>query len=208
MDVEITVFTPTYNRAYIINQLYESLRRQSIYNFEWLVVDDGSVDETEELFARWTKEEGKFPIRYYKKDNGGKCRAINFALDFAKGRLFFIVDSDDYLTDDALEKIITWEKELPKGEKYFPPGLLCLYGGSGALHHPPLHPGLHGRILLRRRHYLFRSGEDHQGPLGEHRGQGCHRGGGHSRQRQHPELSAQAAPGPAPRLHPAVYAAG
>lgn len=118
MDVEITVFTPTYNRAYIINQLYESLRRQSIYNFEWLVVDDGSVDETEELFARWTKEEGKFPIRYYKKDNGGKCRAINFALDFAKGRLFFIVDSDDYLTDDALEKIITWEKELPKGEKY------------------------------------------------------------------------------------------
>lgn len=118
MAVEITVFTPTYNRAYIINQLYESLRRQSFYNFEWLVVDDGSVDETEELFVRWTKEESRFPIRYYKKDNGGKCRAINFALDFAKGRLFFIVDSDDYLTDDALEKIIAWEKVLPKGEKY------------------------------------------------------------------------------------------
>lgn len=118
MDVEITVFTPTYNRAYIINQLYESLRRQNFYNFEWLVVDDGSVDETEELFARWIKEENKFPIRYYKKNNGGKCRAINFALDFAKGKLFFIVDSDDYLTDDALEKIVAWEKALPKGEKY------------------------------------------------------------------------------------------
>lgn len=118
VKVEITVFTPTYNRAYIINQLYESLKRQTFYNFEWLVVDDGSVDETEELFARWDKEERKFPIRYYKKDNGGKCRAINFALDFAKGRLFFIVDSDDYLTDDALEKIIAWEKSLPKDEKY------------------------------------------------------------------------------------------
>lgn len=116
--VEITVFTPTYNRAYIINQLYESLKRQTFYNFEWLVVDDGSVDETEKLFAKWTKEESKFPIRYYKKNNGGKCRAINFALDFAKGRLFFVVDSDDYLTDDALEKIISWEKALPKKEKY------------------------------------------------------------------------------------------
>ena len=118
VNVEITVFTPTYNRAYIINRLYESLQRQTFRNFEWLVVDDGSVDETEELFTTWIKEENKFPIRYYKKDNGGKCRAINFALEFAKGRLFFIVYSDDYLTDDALEKIIAWEKSLPKDEKY------------------------------------------------------------------------------------------
>lgn len=53
VNVEITVFTPTYNRAYIINRLYESLQRQEIHNFEWLVVDDGSVDETEELFRTW-----------------------------------------------------------------------------------------------------------------------------------------------------------
>lgn len=67
VNVEITVFTPTYNRAYIINRLYESLQRQEIHNFEWLVVDDGSVDETEELFRTWMNNESKFPIRYYKK---------------------------------------------------------------------------------------------------------------------------------------------
>lgn len=116
--IEITVFTPTYNRAYIINQLYESLQRQDFLDFEWLVVDDGSVDKTEELFTTWINKENKFPIRYYKKSNGGKCRAINYALDLAKGRLFFVVDSDDYLTDDALKKIIAWENSLPKNEKF------------------------------------------------------------------------------------------
>ena len=111
VNVEITVFTPTYNRAYIINRLYESLQRQEIHNFEWLVVDDGSVDETEELFRTWMNNESKFPIRYYKKKNGGKCRAINFALDLAKGKLFFVVDSDDYLTDTAIEDILSfWKK--------------------------------------------------------------------------------------------------
>ena len=52
-------------------------------------MDDGFTDETEKLFAIWIAEEDKFPIRYYKKDNGGKCRAINYALEFAQGRLFF-----------------------------------------------------------------------------------------------------------------------
>ncbi len=118
MSIEITVFTPTYNRAYIINQLYESLQRQNFLDFEWLVVDDGSVDKTEELFTTWINKKNKFPIRYFKKNNGGKCRAINYALDLAKGRLFFVVDSDDYLADDALKKIIAWEKSLPKDEKF------------------------------------------------------------------------------------------
>lgn len=118
MSVNITVFTPTYNRAYIIRKLYESLQRQTYLNFEWIVVDDGSSDETEELFNKLVKTEKKFSIRYFKKNNGGKCRAINYALDYASGKLFFIVDSDDYLTDDALEKIVNWEKELPKNEMF------------------------------------------------------------------------------------------
>lgn len=115
---KITVFTPTYNRAYIIETLYRSLQRQSYADFEWLVVDDGSSDETEELFARWSKEENPFPIRYCKQENGGKCRAINRGLELAQGELFFTVDSDDYLTDDALEKVARWESELPKDQKY------------------------------------------------------------------------------------------
>ncbi len=114
----VTVFTPTYNRAYIIEKLYSSLKRQTNMNFEWLVVDDGSTDNTEEVFAKWIAKNDLFNIRYYKKSNGGKHTAINKGLELAKGKLFFTVDSDDYLTDDAIEKIITWEAELPKDKKY------------------------------------------------------------------------------------------
>lgn len=115
---KITVFTPTYNRAYIIENLYRSLQRQHFQNFEWLVVDDGSADQTQELFEKWMGEENSFPIRYYKKENGGKCSAINRGLELAQGELFFTVDSDDYLTNDALEKIVHWEAELPKDRCY------------------------------------------------------------------------------------------
>ena len=69
---KITVFTPTYNRAYIIETLYRSLQRQTYQGFEWLVVDDGSSDGTEELFARWAKEDNAFSIHYFKQENGGK----------------------------------------------------------------------------------------------------------------------------------------
>ena len=117
-DYKITVFTPTYNRAYILENLYRSLQRQTYRDFEWLVVDDGSSDDTEELFQRWSREDNFFPIRYCKQENGGKCRAINRGLEQARGELFFTVDSDDYLTDDALEKVARWESELPKDGSY------------------------------------------------------------------------------------------
>ena len=116
--MRITVFTPTYNRANIIENLNKSLQRQSFTDFEWLVVDDGSSDNTEELFEKWSKENNNFQIRYYKKENGGKHRAINFGLDKAEGELFFTVDSDDYLTDDALYKVNEWEKSLDKNKKF------------------------------------------------------------------------------------------
>lgn len=116
--MKITVFTPTYNRAYIIENLYRSLQRQTCLDFEWLVVDDGSTDDTEALFAEWVAEEKRFPIRYYKKENGGKCRAINFAVPRASGELFFIVDSDDYITDDAIKWVVDCASSLPKNGKY------------------------------------------------------------------------------------------
>lgn len=115
---KITVFTPTYNRAYIIKTLYQSLLCQTFTDFEWLIVDDGSTDNTEQLFKEWMSKDNLFPIRYVKQKNGGKCRAINHALDLAQGELFFTVDSDDYLTEDALEKIVSWEQQLPRREKY------------------------------------------------------------------------------------------
>ena len=100
----VTVFTPTYNRAYIIENLYKSLQRQTCKDFEWLVVDDGSSDITEELFREWSKE-NSFSVRFIKQKNGGKHRAINRGLKEAKGELFFIVDSDDFLSEDAIEII-------------------------------------------------------------------------------------------------------
>lgn len=113
---EFTVFTPTYNRAYIIEKLYTSLKQQTFRNFEWLVVDDGSSDNTEALFSRLQKE-AVFPIRYIKVKNGGKHRAINVGVQNAKGRLFFIVDSDDFLMDDALERVLAVERSIPAERK-------------------------------------------------------------------------------------------
>jgi glycosyltransferase involved in cell wall biosynthesis len=105
----ITVFTPTYNRAYIIPKLYESLLNQTNKNFEWIVVDDGSTDDTKELFDEYLLNK-EFTIKYIKTENGGKQKAINKGVSVAKGELFFIVDSDDYLTEDALSNISNnWE---------------------------------------------------------------------------------------------------
>lgn len=103
----ITIFTPSYNRAYILPQLYESLVRQTFRNFEWVVVDDGSSDDTEELVSGWIEDQ-KIKIIYKKQENQGKHIAINTGVSIASGELFFIVDSDDYLTDDAVEKVTTF----------------------------------------------------------------------------------------------------
>ena len=100
----VTIFTPTYNRADLLPRLYKSLLAQTSKNFEWLIVDDGSIDDTERVVKEMEKE-GLFPVRYIKKANGGKHTAINVGVNHAKGELFFIVDSDDYLTEDAVEWI-------------------------------------------------------------------------------------------------------
>lgn len=104
----ITIFTPTYNRAYRLPNLYESLKRQTCKDFEWLVVDDGSADNTSDLFNEW-QQENDFPIRYQYQENGGKHRAINQGLKLAKGHLFFIVDSDDSLPENAIATIKRYE---------------------------------------------------------------------------------------------------
>lgn len=102
----ITIFTPTYNRGYIIGKLYRSILRQNAEGFEWLIVDDGSTDNTPQLIEQWQREcADKFPIRYVRQINSGKHVAWNKALKEAKGDVFFPVDSDDYLTDDALNQI-------------------------------------------------------------------------------------------------------
>lgn len=114
----ITIFTPTYNRRKLIERLYQSLLRQTQKNFEWVVVDDGSSDGTADFFIKLTKNKPSFPIRYFKQSNGGKHRAINNGVKKAQGDLFFIVDSDDYLTDNAIEKINEWHASLDDLHKW------------------------------------------------------------------------------------------
>lgn len=114
----ITIFTPTFNRCNLIDNLYQSLLKQISKNFEWLVVDDGSTDNTENYFNSLIKKENPFPIHYIKQQNGGKHRAINNGIKQAKGDLFFIVDSDDTLTPNAIEKIIEWSKTLDCSKKW------------------------------------------------------------------------------------------
>lgn len=99
-----TIFTPTYNRGELLERLYDSLLSQNDKNFEWLIVDDGSTDDTEKKVNGWIAKK-KIQINYIKQENGGKHRAINTGIDHAKGEVFAIVDSDDYLTQDAVLKI-------------------------------------------------------------------------------------------------------
>lgn len=99
----ITVFTPTYNRERMIGRLYKSLLAQTDYDFEWLVIDDGSEDDTERVVGAF--EDKLFPINYIKKPNGGKHTAYNQALKLAKGEYFVCVDSDDWLVESAISNI-------------------------------------------------------------------------------------------------------
>lgn len=106
-----TVFTPTYNRAYKLRDLYDSLKMQKLQDFEWLIIDDGSTDNTKELITEFIAD-GKVDIRYIKKKNEGKHVAINVGSEEARGKWFFIVDSDDTLTCDALSISAEYCKQI------------------------------------------------------------------------------------------------
>lgn len=106
----ITIITPTYNRKHTIKRAYDSLISQTNKDFEWLVIDDGSTDDTKSLIDKFINER-KISIRYIYKKNGGKHTALNVGTKKAKGELILILDSDDYLRKDAIEIIYKyWEK--------------------------------------------------------------------------------------------------
>ncbi len=109
----LTIFTPTFNRAYCLGQLYESLVRQTSGNFLWLVIDDGSTDETKKLIENW-KAENKIEIRYIYKENQGMHSGHNVAYDNIDTELNMCIDSDDFLPDDAVEKINSFWKNNKK----------------------------------------------------------------------------------------------
>lgn len=103
----LTIFTPAYNRAHTIGRTYESLCRQTCKDFEWLIIDDGSQDNTRELVEGWIAE-SIIPIRYIYQQNQGMHGAHNTAYRNITTELNTCIDSDDYMPDDAVEKIITF----------------------------------------------------------------------------------------------------
>lgn len=106
----ITVLTPTFNRGGGLQSLWDSLQKQTVKDFEWLVVDDGSTDGTKDLITQ-LQEKSDFPIRYIYKSNGGKHTALNVGIQTICSELTFIVDSDDCVTDDAVESILKIHKK-------------------------------------------------------------------------------------------------
>jgi glycosyltransferase involved in cell wall biosynthesis len=112
-----TVFTPTYNRAHTLHRVYDSLCAQTLRDFEWIVVDDGSTDNTAELVAGWAKI-ANFPIRYFRQNHSGKHFAHNLAVREARGRLFMVFDSDDACVPNALERIAYHWNSIPASERH------------------------------------------------------------------------------------------
>lgn len=105
----VTVFTPTYNRRNSLGRVYKSLCRQTYRDFKWLIVDDGSTDDTESLIKQYISE-ASFKIEYFYQENAGKHTAINRALKETESELFLIADSDDSFKDNALKVFIeTWD---------------------------------------------------------------------------------------------------
>ena len=111
-EVLLTVFTPAYNRASTLSRTYESLLNQRCKSFVWLIIDDGSVDNTEELVRNWQKKENGFEITYIYKENGGMHTAHNVAYENITTELNICIDSDDILGEDAVEKILNKWHEI------------------------------------------------------------------------------------------------
>jgi glycosyltransferase involved in cell wall biosynthesis len=120
-----TVFTPTYNRALLLERLFQSLSRQTVRNFEWLIIDDGSTDNTESVVSDLVSK-ADFPVRYMKQTNQGKHIAINTATENAHYDWILTIDSDDFLSETCLEICQTLAQETATK----------IYGGFTFIHAP------------------------------------------------------------------------
>ncbi|MGL5633320.1 MAG: glycosyltransferase family 2 protein [Azovibrio sp.] len=120
-----TIYTPSYNRAHLLQRVYDSLVLQEGEDFEWLVIDDGSDDDTEARIAT-LKERAPFPVRYVFQANQGKHVATNRAVELAAGEMFVVLDSDDWLTEGSLRAVREVWNSIPEVER-------CRYANIGGL---------------------------------------------------------------------------
>lgn len=131
-SVSFTVFTPTYNRAHTLHRVYDSLCAQTLRDFEWIVIDDGSTDGTADLVAGWVKS-SDFAIRFFTQEHAGKHIAHNLAVREARGRFFMVFDSDDACVPTALERIAYHWNGIPAADRqafFAVNGLCCDQHGS------------------------------------------------------------------------------
>lgn len=109
--IPLTIFTPTYNRAALLTRCFESLKRQTCKQFIWMIVDDGSTDNTAQIAATWAEKPLDFEIVYIHKENGGLHTAYNTAIASIRTELCVCIDSDDFMPEDAVEQILScWEQ--------------------------------------------------------------------------------------------------
>ncbi|MGD0420700.1 MAG: glycosyltransferase family 2 protein [Xanthobacteraceae bacterium] len=150
-----TVFTATYNRAHTIHRVFGSLRAQTLRDFEWLIVDDGSTDNTAALIADWANE-ADFPIRYFRQDHSGKHFAHNLAVREARGEFFLPLDSDDACIPEALARLANLWNTIPVSDRVHFSGVGGLCRNQHGEIIGDLFPSEPFDASLRDRRYIYR----------------------------------------------------
>ena len=123
--ITVSVLTPTYNRGHLLKRVYDSLLKQTFQDFEWLIIDDGSTDDTKAISENIIAD-NLLNVRYYFRENGGRHRAINYAVEKARGLFVAELHSDDQFVPTALERFVRRWEEMPKELKYNMAGIVAL----------------------------------------------------------------------------------
>ena len=117
MGVEITVLTPVFNRKMELKRCMDSVKEQTFRNFEYIIVNDGSTENIDDMINEFM-DAVSFPVMYIKKDNGGVHTARNLGIQYARGEMLAMIDSDDELIPYALETFISIWKSIPDKSKF------------------------------------------------------------------------------------------
>ena len=137
--IKITIHTATYNRAYILGNAYESLRNQTCKDFEWIITDDGSTDETDKLVRGWQNKDNGFNIIYNKLEHVGIPRALNSGVNLANTKWFMMLDSDDTIASNTVELVCKWLSEIENDESFVGVGFVkCHPDGTYMKNQVPL----------------------------------------------------------------------
>jgi len=150
-----TVFTPTYNRAHTLRRVYDSLCAQTLRDFEWIVIDDGSTDGTAELVANWVKA-ADFPVRFFRQEHSGKHIAHNLAMREARGKFFLPLDSDDACAPRGLERMAYHWNTIPDSERALYSGVDGLCSDQNGEIIGDRFPSEPFDTTLRERRYVYR----------------------------------------------------